>query len=115
MAVGRSIDHPDIDGIVGIDPAFQLPALWINTADKTKAINIGFQVIAVHDVIATHVTKVCSEHLDEIFNYDDVKAINQRLATQHPELAENLSSVISPNLQMQVISTYWLNKSLLST
>ncbi|MGF1747927.1 flagellar biosynthesis protein FlhA [Vibrio cionasavignyae] len=103
MAVGNRIDHPDLDGIVGIDPAYQLPALWINKADKTKAINLGFQVIDIYDVIATHVSKVCSEHLNDIFNYDDVKALNHRLATHHPELAENLASVISPNLQMQVI------------
>ncbi len=103
MAVGNRIDHPDLDGIVGVDPAYQLPALWINQADKTKAINLGFQVIEVYDVIATHVSKVCSEHLDNIFNYDDVKAINHRLAIHHPELAENLANVISPNLQMQVI------------
>ncbi|GMQ45805.1 flagellar biosynthesis protein FlhA [Vibrio sp. 10N] len=103
MAVGNRINHPDLDGIVGVDPAYQLPALWINKEDKTKAINLGFQVIEVHDVIATHVSKVCSEHLDNIFNYDDVKALNRRLAIQHPELAENLASVISPNLQMQVI------------
>jgi flagellar biosynthesis protein FlhA len=103
MAVGGRINHPDIEGIVGVDPAYQLPALWISTTDKTKAIHLGFQVIEVHDVIATHVSKVCSEHLDAIFNYDDVKALNLRLASHHPDLAENLSSVISPNLQMQVI------------
>jgi flagellar biosynthesis protein FlhA len=103
MAVGARIDHPELDGIVGVDPAYRLPALWIHNDDKTKAINLGFQVIGVHDVIATHVSKVCSEHLDDIFNYDDVKVLNQRLANQHPELAETLAGVITPNLQMQVI------------
>ncbi|MGR5095562.1 flagellar biosynthesis protein FlhA [Vibrio maritimus] len=103
MAVGAHIDHPELDGIVGVDPAYRLPALWIHHDDKTKAINLGFQVIGVHDVIATHVSKVCSEHLDDIFNYDDVKTLNQRLASQHPELAETLAGVITPNLQMQVI------------
>lgn len=103
MAVGAHIDHPELDGIVGVDPAYRLPALWIHNDDKTKAINLGFQVIGVHDVIATHVSKVCSEHLDDIFNYDDVKTLNQRLASQHPELAETLAGVITPNLQMQII------------
>lgn len=103
MAVGARIDHPELDGIVGVDPAYRLPALWIHNDDKTKAINLGFQVIGVHDVIATHVSKVCSEHLDDIFNYDDVKVLNQRLANQHPELAETLAGVITPNLQMQII------------
>ncbi|MGR5258560.1 flagellar biosynthesis protein FlhA [Vibrio astriarenae] len=103
MAVGGPVDHPELDGIIGNDPAYLLPALWIKPQDKTKAINFGFQVIELHDVLATHVTKVCSEHLDAIFNYDDVKLLNQRLAMHHPELAETLANVITPSLQMQVI------------
>ncbi len=103
MAVGMNSTNNDIDGILGFDPAYQLPALWIEPKDKTKAINYGYQVIDVHDVIATHINKVCAEHLDEIFNYDDVKAVNQRLAQEHPELLETLGSVVTPNLEMQVI------------
>ncbi len=103
MAVGMNNSNNDIDGVLGFDPAYRLPALWIDPKDKTKAINYGYQVIDIHDVIATHLNKVCAEHLDEIFNYDDVKAVNQRLAQEHPELLETLGSVVTPNLQMQVI------------
>ncbi len=103
MAVGPNINLPGVDGILGIDPAYRLPALWVKPSDKTKAINHGFQIIDIHDVIATHVSKVCGEHLDAIFNYDDVKALNGRLAAEHPELAESLSNTITPNLQMMVI------------
>lgn len=102
MAVGMN-STTAIDGILGHDPAYQLPALWIDSKDKTKAINHGYQVIDIHDVIATHINKVCAEHLDEIFNYDDVKAVNQRLAQEHPELLETLGNAVTPNLQMQVI------------
>ena len=103
MALGMNSTNNDIDGILGFDPAYQLPALWIEPKDKTKAINYGYQVIDIHDVISTHINKVCAEHLDEIFNYDDVKAVNQRLAQEHPDLLETLGNVVSPNLQMQVI------------
>lgn len=103
MAVGPNITSQSLDGTIGVDPAYRLPALWINKDDKTKAINLGFQVIEIHDVIATHVSKVFAEQLDAIFNYDDVKALNERLALEHPELAESLSNVITPNLQMMVI------------
>ncbi|WP_165311087.1 flagellar biosynthesis protein FlhA [Vibrio ziniensis] len=103
MAVGPGVTSANIDGTLGVDPAYRLPALWISKEDKTKAINLGFQVIDIHDVIATHVSKVCTEHLDGIFNYDDVKALNKRLAYEHPELAESLSTTLTPNLQMMVI------------
>ncbi|SDH13479.1 flagellar biosynthesis protein FlhA [Vibrio xiamenensis] len=103
MAVGPGVTSTNIDGTLGVDPAYRLPALWISPNDKTKAINLGYQVIDIHDVIATHVSKVCTEHLDGIFNYDDVKALNQRLSTEHPELAESLSATITPNLQMMVM------------
>ncbi|NIY93969.1 flagellar biosynthesis protein FlhA [Vibrio diazotrophicus] len=103
MAVGPGVTSANIDGTLGVDPAYRLPALWVSKEDKTKAINLGFQVIDIHDVIATHVSKVCTEHLDGIFNYDDVKALNKRLSYEHPELAESLSSTLTPNLQMMVI------------
>ncbi len=103
MAVGPGVTSANIDGTLGVDPAYRLPALWVAKEDKTKAINLGFQVIDIHDVIATHVSKVCTEHLDGIFNYDDVKALNQRLSHEHPELAESLSTTVTPNLQMMVI------------
>ncbi len=103
MVVGPGVTSANIDGTIGVDPAYRLPALWINKDQKTKAINLGYQVIDIHDVIATHVSKACTEHLDGIFNYDDVKALNQRLAVSHPELAESLSNAITPNLQMMVI------------
>lgn len=103
MAVGPGVTSANIDGMLGVDPAYRLPALWVSKEDKTKAINLGFQVIDIHDVIATHVSKVCTEHLDGIFNYDDVKALNKRLSYEHPELAESLSNTLTPNLQMMVI------------
>lgn len=103
MAVGPGVTSANLDGTLGVDPAYRLPALWVSKEDKTKAINLGFQVIDIHDVIATHVSKVCTEHLDGIFNYDDVKALNLRLSHEHPELAESLSTTLTPNLQMMVI------------
>lgn len=43
MAVGNHIDHPDLDGIVGIDPAYQLPALWIKKATKPRRSTMDFR------------------------------------------------------------------------
>lgn len=103
MAVGIPPGDKSLEGIISVDPAYKLPALWINPNDKSRAIGLGCQVIDVHDVIATHVSKVSSEHLSRIFNFDDVKSMNQRLKMSHPELAETLDNAITPNLQMMVM------------
>ncbi|MEZ9708859.1 flagellar biosynthesis protein FlhA [Vibrio breoganii] len=103
LAIGSPPQGHTLDGIIGEDPAFKQPALWIRAEDKAKAINLGFSVVGTHDVIATHVSKICFEHLDGIFNYDDIKNLNTKLANEHPELADTLGKAVTPNHQMQVV------------
>ncbi|MGR5347534.1 flagellar biosynthesis protein FlhA [Vibrio mediterranei] len=103
MVVGIPPGDKSLEGVVSFDPAYKLPALWIEPQHRTKAIGLGFSVIDVHDVIATHVIKVCSLHLARIFNFDDVKSMNQRLALEHPELADTLEKSVTPNLQMVIV------------
>ncbi|WP_199438742.1 flagellar biosynthesis protein FlhA [Vibrio owensii] len=103
MAVGIPPGDKSIDGIISVDPAYKQPALWIEPTEKPRALGLGYQVIDVHDVIATHVSKISSEHLSRIFNFDDVKSMNQRLKMVHPELGETLESSITANLQMMVM------------
>lgn len=103
MVVGADHKLKQLDGIVGYDPAYKLPAVWIEEEVKFQALQKDLDVIHVYDVIATHLQKVCIEHLDEIFNFDDVKGVNQRLSASHPDLMETLSNTITPNLQMEVI------------
>lgn len=103
MVVGEDHQLNSLDGIVGFDPAYHLPALWIEPDDEFKAIQKDLHVIPVNDVIATHLQKICIHHLEDIFNFDDVKGINERLRHDHPELMETLATAITPSLQMDVI------------
>ena len=103
MVVGEDHQMNSLDGLVGFDPAYHLPALWIEPDDEFKAIQKDLHVIPVNDVIATHLQKICINHLEDIFNFDDVKGINERLKHDHPELMETLTTVITPSLQMDVI------------
>ncbi|MGR5448604.1 flagellar biosynthesis protein FlhA [Vibrio sp. PNB22_3_1] len=103
LAIGLPPGNTSINGIIGTDPAFNLPALWIESKDKMSAISLGCQVITVDNVIATHVSKVATQNLGKIFNYDDVKASNNRLRQMHPELADSLEAALSTNVQMKIM------------
>lgn len=102
MAIAVGETYGEVDGILGHDPAYQLPAVWIEHKDKAKALNMGYQVVDDATVIATHISKVVKTNLAELFNHDDVDAITQRLTQQAPKLAEALSAALNPAQQLKV-------------
>ena len=102
MAIAVGDTYGEVDGILGSDPAYQLPAVWIEHNDKAKALNMGYQVVDDATVIATHISKVMKSHLAELFNHDDVEAMNQRLTQQAPKLAEALGAALNPAQQLKV-------------
>ncbi|MGP8305848.1 flagellar biosynthesis protein FlhA [Vibrio sp. YIC-376] len=102
MAIAVGETYGEIDGILGHDPAYQLPAVWIEHSNKAKALNMGYQVVDDATVIATHISKVIKTNLAELFNHDDVDAITQRLTQQAPKLAEALSAALNPAQQLKV-------------
>ncbi|SDH83940.1 flagellar biosynthesis protein FlhA [Pseudomonas panipatensis] len=102
MAIPSAELYGEIDGILGNDPAYHMPVVWIQPTDKARALNLGYQVIDCASVIATHLNKVIREHLPEIFKHDDVDNLMQRLAAQAPKLAETLRGQLSFSQQHRV-------------
>ncbi|MED5607141.1 flagellar biosynthesis protein FlhA [Pseudomonas sp. JH-2] len=102
MAIPSAETYGEVDGILGHDPAYQMPVVWIRPEDKPRALNLGYQVIDCASVIATHLNKVIREHLPDIFKHDDVEHLMQRLAAQAPKLAEHLRAQLSFSLQHRV-------------
>jgi len=102
MAIAVGETYGEIDGILGSDPAYQLPAVWIEHKDKAKALNMGYQVVDDGTVIATHISKIIKTNLAELFTHDDVEAMIQRLSAQAPKLAEALVAALTPAQQLKV-------------
>ncbi|NMG69052.1 flagellar biosynthesis protein FlhA [Parazoarcus communis] len=102
MAIPSPNLYGEIDGIIGIDPAYAMPVVWIRPEDKTHALNLGYQVIDPSGVIATHLNKIVREHLPELFTHDDVEQLLQRLSVQSPKLTESLRAQLSHTVQHRV-------------
>ncbi|HCH0391981.1 TPA: flagellar biosynthesis protein FlhA [Vibrio parahaemolyticus] len=102
MAIAVGDTYGEIDGILGSDPAYQLPAVWIEHQDKAKALNMSYQVVDDGTVIATHISKIMKTNLAELFTHDDVEAMTQRLTQQAPKLAEALAAALNPAQQLKV-------------
>ncbi|AKL95463.1 flagellar biosynthesis protein FlhA [Clostridium aceticum] len=101
MAVGEIIfDHylamnpgmidEEIEGIDTIEPAFGLPAKWINEQEREKAEILGYTVVDPPSIIATHLTEIIKKHSFELLGRQDVKKLIDNVKENHPVLVEEL-------------------------
>lgn len=102
MAIPSPELYGEIDGILGTDPAYRMPVVWILPGEKSRALNLGYQVIDCASVIATHLNKVIRANLPEVFKHDDVDHLLQRLTQQAPKLADALKNQLSLTQQHRV-------------
>ncbi len=102
MAIPSPELYGEVDGILGIDPAYRMPVVWIAPTDKARALNLGYQVIDCASVVATHLSKVIRAHLPDILKHEDVDQLMQRLALLSPKLAETLKGQLSLTQQHRV-------------
>lgn len=102
MAIPTAEQCGEVDGVLDTDPVCGLAVTWISPENKTKALNYGYQIVDCASVIATHVNKVARQHLPELFNFDDITPLNQRLSAVAPRLAEELNTALSYSLQLKV-------------
>ncbi|EIC82598.1 flagellar biosynthesis protein FlhA [Serratia sp. M24T3] len=95
MAIPTPEMYGDIDGIVDIDPAYGMAVTWITPENKGKALGLGYQVVDCASVVATHVNKIARQRLAELFNYDDITLLGNRLSQLSPRLAEDLNTSLN--------------------
>ncbi len=103
MAISSGNVYGKLDGILVKEPAYGMDAVWIMPSDRPKALNMGYSVVESASVIATHVGKVIRDHLDELFGFDEIYALHQRLSGIAPKLSEALNTALTPMQQLRTI------------
>lgn len=72
-------DNPNIKGISAIEPAFGLPALWIEEDQKDYAEAYGYTVVSPSAVVSTHLTEVIKKNAADILTRSDVQQLVDNL------------------------------------
>ena len=91
MAMNPGYVEEEIDGIETKEPAFGLPALWINESQREKAEMRGYTVVDCPSIIATHLTEVIKRHLHELLTRQDVQTLINNVNETHPTLVSELT------------------------
>ncbi|GAB1409931.1 flagellar biosynthesis protein FlhA [Desulfovibrionales bacterium] len=79
-----------IKGVETLEPAFNLPALWIPEANKDEAVMAGYTVVDPSTVIATHLTEVFKQNLHEFLGRQEVQSLLDNLSQRAPKAVEEL-------------------------
>ena len=85
MNAGGAGNDLGLNGISAIEPAFGLPALWLDEKDKEIAENAGYTVVSPSAVISTHLTEVIKKNAAEIISRADIQQLIDNLKKEVSE------------------------------
>lgn len=90
LAMSPGIDDDSISGIETTEPAFGLPAIWIDEAMKERAELSGYTVVDPPSVVATHLTEVIKKHAHELVGRQETKTLVESVKESYPALVDDL-------------------------
>lgn len=94
LAIGPDIESDaDIPGMDTIEPAFNLPARWIELAEKDRAEMKGYTVVDPPSVLATHLTTVIKEHAFELLGRQEIQNILDFVKENNQAVVTELSTL----------------------
>src|SRR5690606_26578299 len=79
-----------IQGTATTDPAFGLPALWIDSGQRDAAQVAGYTVVDASTVVATHLNHMMHRHGASLLGRQETQQLLDRIGAEAPKLVEDL-------------------------
>ncbi|HVV58479.1 MAG TPA: flagellar biosynthesis protein FlhA [Gaiellaceae bacterium] len=82
-----------IEGLAGIptvEPAFGLPAVWIEERVRAEAEALGYTVVDGESVIVTHLTEIIRRHADELLTRQETKKLLDELKDENAAAVDEI-------------------------
>jgi len=104
MAINPGQVFGPIDGVIGIDPAFGLEAVWIDEVQREQAQALGYTVVDTATVVATHLSQILTNNAAQLLGHEEAQNLLDMLAKKHPKLVEGLvPEVLSLSIVVKVL------------
>ena len=92
------------------DPAFGLPAVWVDAASRDNAQGLGYTVVDASTVVATHLSSVIQSHSAELLGREETQALLDHLAKDAPKLVEDVVPKLLPLATLQKVLQHLLGE-----
>jgi flagellar biosynthesis protein FlhA len=98
LELAISVGKPSklIEGQATQEPAFGIPALWIQNSQADEARDAGYTVVDPVTLMGTHISEFARRYAHELFSRKDTKKILDRMAADNPKLVEDLVPKLLP-------------------
>jgi flagellar biosynthesis protein FlhA len=94
LAIDPGMVSGTLEGVQTIDPAFGLPAVWIDASLREYAQSLGYTVVDAGTVIATHLNHLIVTNASELLGRHEVQQLLDHIAKDAPKLIEDLTPKI---------------------
>lgn len=96
MAIDPGCAEGEISGTPCQDPAFGLPAKWIDEVLREQAQTQGFTIVDPASVVATHLNHLITLYTGELFGRQEAQQLLKRLEKDMPDLITDFIPAIIP-------------------
>lgn len=90
MAINPGQVTGTLPGTPTQDPAFHLPAVWIDASLRQEAQVLGYTVVDACTVMATHLNHLIQTHAAELLGRQEVQQLLDQIGKTAPKLTEDL-------------------------
>ncbi len=101
MAINPGRVSGPLAGRETTDPAFGLPAVWIDASQREQAHALGYTVVDASTVVATHLNHLILSHAPELLGRTETQALLDHIAKDNPKLVEDLVPKLLPLASVQ--------------
>jgi flagellar biosynthesis protein FlhA len=103
LAINPGMASGTLPGTQTTDPAFGLPAVWIDSSMRDSAQTMGYTVVDAGTVIATHLNHLITTHAAELLGRQEVQQLIDHLSKETPKLIEDLVPKLIPLSSLQKV------------
>ena len=96
LAMDSGLASSPLQGIQTREPAFGLPAVWIDAGQKQRAEALNYTVVDATSVLATHLTEVVKSHAAELLTREETNNLITQIKEKAPKLVEEVLGKDTP-------------------
>jgi flagellar biosynthesis protein FlhA len=92
-----------VPGTATKDPAFGLPAIWIEPRTRDAAQVLGYTVVDCATVVATHINHLLLSHAGQLLGRQEVQALADHVGKHAPKLIDDVVPKLIPLSTLQKV------------
>lgn len=90
LAINPGFVSEQVAGMETTEPAFNLPARWIDESQRALAERRGYTVVEPASILATHLTEVIKGHAGELLSRQEVSKLVENIKSGNQALIDEL-------------------------